>query len=102
MTYYRVDPERADRPVAWSKAFPEPVHAGDRRVRRASLSHFRYPENLFQMQASQFANYHVTDPAVFYQKQDLWQIPIDPTILANNPGLAGNEEANRRCARTTR
>ena len=31
------------------------------------------------MQATQFANYHVTDTSVFYQKQDFWQIPGDPT-----------------------
>jgi hypothetical protein len=43
------------------------------------LAHFRYPENLFQVQAAQYAVYHVTDPDVFYGKQDRWQIPVDPT-----------------------
>ena len=88
MTYYLVDPNDPIA-VAWSKAFPEmftPVTDASDEL----LSHFRYPENLFQVQASQFATYHVTDPAVFFQKQDVWQIPIDPTILANNPGLEGN------------
>jgi uncharacterized membrane protein (UPF0182 family) len=42
--------------------------------------HFRYPENLFQVQSAQFANYHVTDPQTFYGKQDFWQIPTDPTV----------------------
>lgn len=42
-------------------------------------AHFRYPENLFQVQATLFANYHVDDPQVFYQKQDRWEIPADPT-----------------------
>jgi uncharacterized protein len=41
--------------------------------------HFRYPENLFQVQATQYANYHVTDTEVFYRKTDFWQIPDDPT-----------------------
>ena len=55
----------------------------------ASLSaHFRFPENLFQVQATQFARYHVTDPQVFFQNQDLWQIPDDPTIPANTGNSA--------------
>ena len=48
-------------------------------------AHVRYPENLFQIQASQYASYHVTDTAVFFQKQDVWQIPTDPTVAANVP-----------------
>ncbi|MEP6477260.1 MAG: UPF0182 family protein [Actinomycetota bacterium] len=70
---------------AWSNAFPgmfESLAAAP-----ASLQeHFRYPENLFQVQSFQFANYHVTDPAVFYQKTDRWQIPDDPTVPANSVG----------------
>jgi uncharacterized membrane protein (UPF0182 family) len=67
---------------AWSNAFPGVFQS----LADAPLSlreHFRYPENLFQVQAFQFANYHVTDPAVFYQKTNRWQIPNDPTIPAN-------------------
>ena len=68
---------------AWSNAFPGMFTPMD----SASLSlqeHFRYPENLFQVQANHFANYHVTDPEVFYQKTDRWQIPDDPTVPAND------------------
>jgi uncharacterized membrane protein (UPF0182 family) len=46
-------------------------------------AHFRYPENLFQVQASQFANYHVTDPSTFYGKSDFWAVPPDPAAGAN-------------------
>jgi uncharacterized membrane protein (UPF0182 family) len=73
---------------AWSNAFPGMFQS----LTSASASlqeHFRYPENLFQVQAFQFANYHVTDPAVFYQKTDRWQVPDDPTIPAN----AGSDTA---------
>jgi uncharacterized protein len=67
---------------AWSNAFPGMFQS--LASAPASLrEHFRYPENLFQVQAFQFANYHVTDPAVFYQKTDRWQVPDDPTIPAN-------------------
>jgi uncharacterized membrane protein (UPF0182 family) len=38
-------------------------------------SHVRYPEGIFQMQASVFATYHMTNPAVFYNKEDQWEAP---------------------------
>ena len=64
---------------AWSRAFPG-MFTSIEEASPALREHFRYPENLFQVQASQFANYHVEDPGVFYQKQDFWEIPADPTI----------------------
>ena len=47
----------------------------------ASLrSHIRYPEDLFALQASVFATYHMTEPAVFYNREDQWEVPaIDDT-----------------------
>jgi uncharacterized protein len=37
--------------------------------------HVRYPHQFLQMQASIFASYHMTDPKVFYNKENLWEIP---------------------------
>ncbi len=34
--------------------------------------HLRYPEDLFMLQASMYGTYHMTDPEVFYNKEDLW------------------------------
>jgi hypothetical protein len=47
----------------------------------ASLrAHIRYPEDLFALQAAVFATYHMTEPAVFYNREDQWEIPaIDDT-----------------------
>jgi uncharacterized membrane protein (UPF0182 family) len=67
---------------AWAKAFPDMFTPIDQAPDELT-AHFRYPENLFQVQATQFARYHVTDPQVFFQNQDVWQIPDDPTIPAN-------------------
>jgi uncharacterized protein len=85
VTYY-VD---LDEPImqAWDRAFPgvfTSIDAAPDEIR----AHFRYPENLFQTQAFQYANYHVEDPAAFYRKQDFWEIPTDPTIQS-----AGTEQA---------
>jgi uncharacterized membrane protein (UPF0182 family) len=38
-------------------------------------SHIRYPEDLFALQASVFATYHMTEPAVFYNREDQWEVP---------------------------
>lgn len=37
--------------------------------------HLRYPEDLFLLQASTYGTYHMTDPEVFYNKEDLWSFP---------------------------
>lgn len=36
-------------------------------------AHFRYPELLLQVQAQVYNIYHMTDPQVFYNKEDLWE-----------------------------
>lgn len=38
-------------------------------------AHLRYPQDLFSIQAYIYATYHMTDPQVFYNKEDLWKIP---------------------------
>jgi uncharacterized protein len=78
ISYFVADPED---PIiqAWSGAFPSlftPIEEAPTEL----LEHFRYPENLFQVQAAQYTNYHVTDSDVFYGKQDFWALPVDPTV----------------------
>jgi uncharacterized protein len=87
MRYYVADEED---PIiqAWQLVFPDLFTP----LSEASLSlqeHFRYPEDLFQAQAHQYANYHVTDPAQFYQKEDFWEIPLIP----EDPVLPGSQQA---------
>jgi len=36
--------------------------------------HVRYPELLLKLQASVYGLYHMTDPEVFYNREDLWTI----------------------------
>ena len=49
----------------------------------ALRAHIRYPEDLFAVQASVYATYHMTDPAVFYNREDQWEVPaIDDTTDA--------------------
>jgi uncharacterized membrane protein (UPF0182 family) len=84
MTYYIADPTD---PIVqlWSDVFPalfRPLSDASADLR----AHFRYPEDLFTVQAKQFANYHVVDPQVFYGKQDFWQFPGDPTVDVKGGG----------------
>jgi uncharacterized membrane protein (UPF0182 family) len=44
----------------------------------------RYPEGIFSLQAGMYATYHMTNPAVFYNKEDLWEVP--------NTGTEGQSE----------
>src|SRR5262247_2998374 len=37
--------------------------------------HIRYPEDFFAIQARKYAIYHMEDPQVFYNKEDLWAVP---------------------------
>ena len=37
--------------------------------------HIRYPRDLFSVQAEMFNTYHMQDHQVFYNKEDLWEIP---------------------------
>jgi uncharacterized membrane protein (UPF0182 family) len=59
--------------------------------------HLRYPEDLFTIQANVYRTYHMTDPQVFYNREDLWTfsqekyagnaIPMTPYyILMRLPG----------------
>jgi uncharacterized membrane protein (UPF0182 family) len=36
--------------------------------------HMRYPEGMFSVQAQIYATYHMDDPQVFYNKEDLWRL----------------------------
>ncbi|HZD40601.1 MAG TPA: UPF0182 family protein, partial [Terriglobales bacterium] len=71
--FYLSDPED---PIiaAYSKIFPglfEPLAAMPQGLR----AHIRYPQDLFAIQARMYATYHMQDPQVFYNKEDLFSIP---------------------------
>ncbi|UNC93404.1 UPF0182 family membrane protein [Candidatus Contubernalis alkaliaceticus] len=40
-------------------------------------NHFRYPEDLFNLQSQVYAQYHMEDVRVFYNKEDEWTIPLE-------------------------
>jgi uncharacterized protein len=39
--------------------------------------HVRYPERLFKLQSEVYGLYHMTDPAVFFNREDLWTVATE-------------------------
>ncbi len=59
---------------AWRSVFPTLVEPASN-IPKAISDHFRYPQGLFEAQAEVYRTYHMTDPRVFYNKEDQWEIP---------------------------
>ncbi|MDP8924056.1 MAG: UPF0182 family protein, partial [Chloroflexota bacterium] len=64
--------------------------------------HVRYPEDLFKIQVERLNTFHMQDPAVFYNREDVWAIPqekfssnvieVDPYyVIMRLPGEAREE-----------
>jgi hypothetical protein len=68
----------------WAAIFPDlfkPLSA----LPAALHNHIRYPQDLFRVQSEQLMTYHMTDPQVFYNREDQWQVPTE--IYGNTPQL---------------
>ncbi|HID10148.1 MAG TPA: UPF0182 family protein [Candidatus Latescibacteria bacterium] len=73
--FYIVDPED---PVlrTYRRAFPElfrPLSEMPSSLRE----HLRYPLDLFSVQVRMYSLYHMRDPQVFYNQEDLWAVPYE-------------------------
>jgi len=84
VTLYQWDEGQQPDPLlsAWEKVFPGLVQPQSS-IPAALMPHLRYPRDLFDVQRSLLAQYHVTDPAAFYSGNDFWKVPGDPTTSAN-------------------
>ena len=63
----------------WSKIFPDlfqPESAFPADLRE----HWRYPQDMFQIQADQYLAYHVTNPTSLFNRQDTWAIPQEVLV----------------------
>ncbi|MGA1409577.1 MAG: UPF0182 family protein [Prochlorotrichaceae cyanobacterium] len=58
----------------WEKIFPD-LFRPLAEMPIALQSHIRYPSHLFNVQSERLLTYHMTDPQVFYNREDQWQIP---------------------------
>ena len=92
MSFYVADPSD---PIiqAWEGVFPglfKPISEMPLDIRGDATNpgHLRYPEDIFNVQTSQFSKYHVTDPSVFYQGNDVWSLPPS----ADTGGSTGTQQ----------
>ncbi len=80
--FYVIDPKD---PIirAYQATFPslfKPIDAMPAGLR----AHLRVPIDLFDVQVEIYATYHITDPKVFFSREDVWDIPTAQT----SPGSA--------------
>ncbi|HXS77322.1 MAG TPA: UPF0182 family protein [Terracidiphilus sp.] len=105
VTFYVFDPQD---PIinAWRQIFPQLFKNADE-MPPDLRKHVRYPELLLRMQAAAYGLYHMTDPAIFYNREDLWTVasevgatssgdqaaqPMDPNfVLMKLPGESNIE-----------
>ncbi|MFN3762252.1 MAG: UPF0182 family protein, partial [Anaerolineae bacterium] len=69
-TFYVVDP--TDPIIRTYQAVFPTLFTPVERMPEVLRAHWRYPEQLFRIQAAAYAAYHMDDPQVFYNKEDLW------------------------------
>jgi len=86
VTYYVVDPNDPLIKV-WGQAFPH-LFTPVSKAPPALVAHFRYPEDLLQTQAFEFARYHVTDVPTFFNGGKRWALPagLPETVNGNSQG----------------
>ena len=73
-TFYLAEP---DDPlgVTLGKIFPDLLEPLDR-MPEALRSHIRYPEGIFSLQTAMYSTFHMTNPSVFYNREDEWEVPV--------------------------
>jgi len=59
--------------ISYSRIFPG-LFKDTNTLSNDIMQHFKYPEDLFTIQCSILGKYHVTDPGVFYNGEDLWEV----------------------------
>jgi uncharacterized protein len=76
--YYIIDP---DDPLVQTYAaiFPE-LFEPIEEMPEGLMAHLRYPEDLFNVQSQMLTLYHITDPNIFYTREDLWAVPFEQSF----------------------
>ena len=78
VTLYAVD-EQDPMLKAWESVYPGLIKPNSA-VSDSLRAHFRYPQDLFEVQRSLLVRYHVDDPVDFFQSSGFWRVPNDPTV----------------------
>ena len=80
VTLYVVDP--GDKVLqAWERVFPD-IFVPQAKASPALRAHFRYPQDLFRVQAVMWSDYHMETPEAYYTKEAAWRIPPDAAFIS--------------------
>ena len=79
---------------AWRGVFPDLFVDLDQ-MPEGLREHLRYPEDLFRVQSDVFTRYHMTDPRVFINNGDPWEIARNPATTAVEDVRGAFEVSNR-------
>lgn len=60
----------------WSKIFPGMFRPLSE-MPPSLQAHIRYPQDFFRVQSDELMVYHMTDPQVFYNREDQWRAPTE-------------------------
>lgn len=74
--------------VAYTKVFPG-VFTDGSEMSDELRNHIRYPEDMFRLQSDIYATYHQLDSQDFFQDEDKWEIPLDPST-SDRPLVRGD------------
>ena len=74
--------------LAYTNVFPE-VFTDGSEMSDELRNHIRYPEDMFRLQSDIYATYHQLDPEDFFQDEDKWEIPLDPSS-SDRPLIRGD------------
>jgi uncharacterized membrane protein (UPF0182 family) len=83
VTFYVFEPEDPLIQV-WQRIFPELFIAREK-MPNDLRAHVRYPRDFLLAQGLVYAKYHMTDPAVFYNQEDLWMRATEKYYAAVQP-----------------
>lgn len=87
MTFYVVEP--TDPLItAYRQIFPDLFVDGST-MSSQLIEHLRFPEDMYRVQTDMYKLYHMTEPATFYQEEDAWEIPRDPSNARREEVLRG-------------
>ena len=75
MDFYVVD-ENEPVLATYRKIFPG-LFKGKDSIPPEIEAHFRYPQDLFEIQAKMYLSYHMEDPQVFYNREDDWRFATE-------------------------
>ncbi|RCW61974.1 UPF0182 family protein [Halanaerobium sp. ST460_2HS_T2] len=99
LDYYVID-DSDPIAVTYSKIFDDLFESVDQ-MPDSLRKHLRYPQDLFKIQTQIYSTYHMQDPVVYYNREDVWSIPnenyqgstipVEPYYIMNQ--LPDEEEA---------